>query len=30
VVATIMVETLKSLKMRYPEPKEDLDRVVIE
>lgn len=30
VVATIMVETLQSLKMRYPEPKEDLDRVVIE
>jgi len=30
VVATIMVETLKSLKMRYPEPKEDLDRVAIE
>lgn len=29
VVATIMVETLKSLKMRYPEPKDDLDRVVI-
>jgi len=29
VVATIMVETLKSLKMRYPEPKDNLDRVVI-
>jgi hypothetical protein len=29
-VCTVIVETLKSLKMRYPEPKEDLDRVVIE
>jgi len=29
VVCTVIVETLKGLKMRYPEPKEDLDRVVI-
>jgi PPK2 family polyphosphate:nucleotide phosphotransferase len=29
VVATIMVDTLKSLKMRYPEPKDKFDRVVI-
>jgi polyphosphate kinase 2 (PPK2 family) len=29
VVATIMVETLKALKMRYPEPEVNLDRVVI-
>jgi len=29
VVCTLIVETLKGLKMRYPEPKEDLDRVVI-
>jgi PPK2 family polyphosphate:nucleotide phosphotransferase len=29
VVATIMVDTLKRLKMRYPEPKDNLDRVVI-
>jgi len=30
VVCTVIVETLKSLKMRYPEPKDNLDRVVIE
>jgi PPK2 family polyphosphate:nucleotide phosphotransferase len=29
VVATIMVETLKSLKMRYPEPEVNLDGIVI-
>jgi PPK2 family polyphosphate:nucleotide phosphotransferase len=29
VVATVMVETLKSMKMRYPEPEVNLDRVVI-
>jgi PPK2 family polyphosphate:nucleotide phosphotransferase len=29
VVATIMVETLKALKMRYPEPEVNLDRVMI-
>ena len=29
VVCTVIVETLKRLKMRWPEPKEDLDRVVI-
>jgi PPK2 family polyphosphate:nucleotide phosphotransferase len=30
VVATVIVETLEGLKMRYPEPKEGLDQVVIE
>ena len=30
VVATILVETLEKLDMRYPEPEEDLDRSVID
>jgi polyphosphate kinase 2 (PPK2 family) len=30
VVATTIVETLQGLKMRYPQPQEDLSRVVIE
>jgi len=30
VVASVIVETLKSLNMRYPEPKENLDQVVVE
>jgi PPK2 family polyphosphate:nucleotide phosphotransferase len=30
VVATVIVQTLESLQMRYPEPAEDLDKVVIE
>ena len=30
VVASIVVETLKRLKMRYPQPQENLDQVVIE
>ena len=29
VVCTVIVETLKSLKMRYPEPEVNLDRIVI-
>ena len=30
VVATILVETLEKLNMRYPEPEEDLDGIVID
>jgi len=30
VVASVIVETLKSLNMRYPEPKENLNQVVVE
>lgn len=30
VVATVLVETLEKLGMRYPEPEEDLDGVVVE
>lgn len=30
VVGTVMVETLEGLKMSYPQPEEDLDRMVIE
>jgi PPK2 family polyphosphate:nucleotide phosphotransferase len=30
VIGTVIVKTLKGLKMRYPEPKEDLGRVVID
>jgi len=29
VIATTIVEMLEGLEMRYPEPEEDLDRVVI-
>lgn len=29
VIGTILIDTLKGLKMRYPEPEEDLDKVVI-
>ena len=29
VIATILVDTLKNLKMKYPEPEEDLSQVVI-
>ena len=29
VIATTIVETLEGLEMRYPEPEEDLDRIVI-
>jgi PPK2 family polyphosphate:nucleotide phosphotransferase len=30
VIATVLVETLKGLKMKYPVPEENLDKVVIE
>lgn len=30
VISTVLVDTLKSLKMKFPEPKEDLSGVVIE
>jgi len=30
VVASVIVETLKSLNMRYPEPKENLNQIVVE
>ncbi len=30
VVSTILVETLKSLRMSYPDPVEDLDGIVVE
>jgi hypothetical protein len=30
VVASVLVDALKSLKMEYPQPKEDLSQVVIE
>ncbi|MEN9563185.1 MAG: hypothetical protein RIR73_1429, partial [Chloroflexota bacterium] len=30
VISKVLVETLESLKMKYPEPKDDLSGVVIE
>jgi hypothetical protein len=30
VVGTVLVETLEGLAMRYPEPEDDLDGVVID
>lgn len=30
VIGSILVETLKNLNMRYPEPEEDLNEIVIE
>jgi len=30
VISTVLVETLKGLKMKYPEPKDNLDGVVVE
>lgn len=30
VIGTVLVETLEKLEMRYPEPAEDLDKIVIE
>ena len=30
VISTVLVDTLKGLKMKYPEPKDDLSGVVIE
>ncbi len=30
VIASVIIETLKSLKMEYPQPEEDLDAIVIE
>ncbi|NWF63838.1 MAG: polyphosphate kinase 2 family protein, partial [Chloroflexi bacterium] len=30
VISTVLVDTLKNLDMRYPAPKDDLSKVVIE